>query len=121
MLAVLCLPQAGSPLPAMPKGAAITLSTNLDLQQSNAVHYKSTDETAKFEQVSSRCWASLRLVAGPAGGFPPSQPVTGAGYQGMHAQLADAHASRVLSLGVWQAATFLFVGATLPGLQCTGC
>lgn len=35
----------------MPKGAAITLSTNLDLQQSNAVHYKSTDETATFEQV----------------------------------------------------------------------
>jgi hypothetical protein len=35
----------------MPKGAAITLSTNIDMQQSNAMHYKATDETAKFEQV----------------------------------------------------------------------
>lgn len=46
--------QAGSPLPALPKGAAITLSTNIDLQQANAGHYKATDETAKFEQVGSR-------------------------------------------------------------------
>lgn len=43
--------QAGSPLPGLPKGAAITLSNTLDLQQSNPMHYKSTDETAKFERV----------------------------------------------------------------------
>lgn len=42
--------RAGSPLPALPKGAAITLGTGgLDLQ-ANPMHYKATDETAKFEQ-----------------------------------------------------------------------
>lgn len=35
----------------MPKGAAITLSATVDPQQSNPMHYKATDETAKFEQV----------------------------------------------------------------------
>jgi len=45
--------QAGSPLPALPKGAAITLGTGgLDLQ-ANPMHYKATDETAKFEQVGT--------------------------------------------------------------------
>jgi hypothetical protein len=43
--------QAGSPLPALPKGAAITLTANIDMQQANPMHYKATDETAKFEQV----------------------------------------------------------------------
>jgi anti-sigma-K factor RskA len=40
----------------MPKGAAITLSATVDLQQSNPMHYKSTDETAKFEQVRRADW-----------------------------------------------------------------
>jgi hypothetical protein len=42
----------------MPKGAAITLSTNIDMQQSNAMHYKATDETAKFEQVGTQSTAA---------------------------------------------------------------
>lgn len=57
-----CCLQAGSPLPALPKGAAITLTTNLDLQQANPVHYKSTDETAKFEQVGCSPWGCLGCV-----------------------------------------------------------
>jgi hypothetical protein len=35
----------------MPKGAAIILTANIDMQQANPMHYKATDETAKFEQV----------------------------------------------------------------------
>lgn len=52
-LACAFLLQGGSPLPALPKGTAITLSANVDMQQSNPMHYKSTDEIAKFEQVGN--------------------------------------------------------------------
>lgn len=44
-----CMLQPGLPL-QMVKGAAITLGP-VDAQQANPLHYKQTDETAKFEQV----------------------------------------------------------------------
>jgi hypothetical protein len=39
-------------LPALPKGASITLGGGgLDMSQANPLYYKQTDETAKYEQV----------------------------------------------------------------------
>jgi hypothetical protein len=58
--------RAGSPLPPLPKGAAITLGSGaLDAAQANPMHYKQTDETSKFEQV--RCLrACVYVVVGGA-------------------------------------------------------
>lgn len=82
----------------MPKGVAITLSTNLDLQQSNAVHYKSTDETSKFKQVNpsgrTQRSCSCSFARGRLGCRPPG-----------HARIACRRACHTLvpSLGFCEA------------------